>query len=101
MAAPVPLLETKLRIPPEAPVLISRPHLVEKLNEGLRLGRRATLISAPAGYGKTTLLSAWAHQCRRLVAWLSLDEDDSDPARFLAYLVASLGKIDMVSGSLA
>ncbi|RPI26097.1 MAG: hypothetical protein EHM70_19385 [Chloroflexota bacterium] len=101
MATPVPLLETKLRIPPEAPVLITRPHLIEKLNEGLRLGRRATLISAPAGYGKTTLLSSWAHQCRRPVAWLSLDEDDSDPARFLAYLVASLGKIDMVSGSLA
>jgi LuxR family maltose regulon positive regulatory protein len=55
-----------------------------------------TLISAPAGYGKTTLLSYWAQHCQWAVAWLSLDEDDSDPARFLAYLVAALRQVGVV-----
>ncbi len=100
MSTPVPLLATKLRIPPTVAALIPRPHLLEKLNEGLRLSRRATLISAPAGYGKTTLLSDWAHHCERVVAWVSLDEDDSDPARFLAYLVAALRQIEVVAASL-
>ncbi|HLE29010.1 MAG TPA: LuxR C-terminal-related transcriptional regulator [Anaerolineales bacterium] len=98
MSTPIPLLATKLRIPPTGSTLIPRPQLLEKLNEGLRLGRRMTLISAPAGYGKTTLLSYWVHHCQRAVAWLSLDEEDSDPARFLAYLVAALRQIEVVAG---
>lgn len=96
MSALTPLLATKLRIPSTVSTLIPRPRLLERLNEGLRLGRRVTLISAPAGYGKTTLLSNWAHHCQRAVAWLSLDEEDSDPARFLAYLVAALRQIEVV-----
>ena len=65
-----------------------RPRLVERLNQGLH--RKLTLISAPAGFGKTTLVSAWVAGCDRRVAWLSLDEGDSDPVRFLIYLVAAL-----------
>jgi len=83
-----PLLTTKLHIPPVRPELVSRPRLIERLNEGLM--RRLTLVSAPAGFGKTTLLSEWVHSCGRPVAWVSLDGDDNDLARFLAYFVAAL-----------
>jgi LuxR family maltose regulon positive regulatory protein len=71
---------------------VPRPRLIERLNEGLH--RKLTLIAAPAGFGKTTLVSAWAAGCDRQVAWLSLDEGDNDPARFLSYLVAALRTID-------
>jgi LuxR family maltose regulon positive regulatory protein len=83
-----PLLATKLYIPPLRPNVLLRPHLVERLHAGLH--RKLTLIAAPAGFGKTTLLSAWAAACDRPVAWLSLDDGDSDPTRFLLYLVAAL-----------
>ena len=72
-----PLLKTKLFVPPARPELISRPRLIERLNEGL--DRRLTLVSAPAGFGKTTLLSEWVAGAGRPVAWLSLDEGDNDP----------------------
>ena len=78
-----PLLKTKLYIPPARPELVSRPRLIERLNEGL--GRKLTLISAPAGFGKTTLISEWVAGCGRPTAWVSLDEGDNDPTRFLAY----------------
>src|SRR5687768_4007804 len=83
-----PLLATKLYIPPLRSNAVLRPRLIERLNQGLH--RKLTLISAPAGFGKTTLLSAWAAECDRPVAWLSLDDGDSDPTRFLLYLVAAL-----------
>ncbi len=83
-----PLLTTKLYIPPPRPKVILRPNLIERLNEGLH--RKLTLISAPAGFGKTSLVSEWAAGCKRLVAWLSLDEGDNDPTCFLTYLVAAL-----------
>jgi LuxR family maltose regulon positive regulatory protein len=67
--------------------------LIEQLNDGLSLGRRLTIISAPAGFGKTTLISEWIYGCGRQVAWLSLDEADSDSARFLIYLIAALQTI--------
>ncbi|MBN1955849.1 MAG: AAA family ATPase [Anaerolineae bacterium] len=91
---PSPLLTTKLYVPPVRPAqsLISRPRLLARLNAGLaRPG--LILVSAPAGYGKTTLLGEWAASCGQSarVAWLSLDEDDNDPARFLTYLSAALG----------
>lgn len=82
------ILATKLYIPPPRPRVVLRPRLIERLNEGLH--RKLTLISAPAGFGKTTLLSQWVAACQRQVAWLSLDEGDNDPARFLTYLVAAL-----------
>ncbi len=91
-----PILATKLYVPPPRPKVVLRPRLIERLNEGLH--GKLTLISAPAGFGKTTLVSEWIAGCERLepkvrVAWLSLDEGDNDPARFLAYLIAALQTI--------
>lgn len=88
---PAPILATKLYLPRLRPNAVSRSHLIERLNEGLH--RKLTLISAPAGFGKTTLVSAWVEGIERPVAWLSLDEGDNDPARFLTYLVAALQTI--------
>jgi LuxR family maltose regulon positive regulatory protein len=68
--------------------MVPRPRLVERLNAGLH--RKLTLVSAPAGFGKTTLLGEWTANTERPFAWLSLDEGDNDPARFLAYFVAAL-----------
>ena len=86
------LLLTKLYIPPPRPNTVLRPRLVERLNEGMH--GRLTLVSAPAGFGKTTLISEWLAGCERTVAWLSLDAGDGDPARFLAYLASALQTID-------
>jgi len=83
-----PILATKLYIPPLRPHVVSRPRLLERLNEGLH--HNLILISAPAGFGKTTLISEWVEGIERPAAWLSLDEGDNDPARFLMYLVAAL-----------
>ena len=95
------ILVTKLFIPPTRPELVHRPDLIERLNEGLH--RKLTLISAPAGFGKTTLVSEWVAGCERPTAWLSLDEGDNDPKRFLAYLVAALQTIvpDIGEGALS
>ena len=86
-----PLLQTKLYIPPIRSELVSRPRLTERLNGDLN--RKLTLISAPAGFGKSTLLSEWATGCGRPVAWLSLDEDDDDPTCFWAYVTAAVHTI--------
>src|SRR5688500_1477 len=123
-----PVLATKLYIPPPRAKVVERPRLIERLNESQRAARAlgVTLISAPAGFGKTTLVREWIHQTKgeagrmsrdpghrgsrdpgkdevretlhpssfflhpSRVAWLSLDEADNDPARFLTYLVAAL-----------
>ena len=96
------VLATKLYIPPTRPQLVPRPRLIEQLNEGLQHTPGVTLISAPAGFGKTTLVSSWLYERwvdaqegkpRKQVAWLSLDEGDNDPARFLSYLIAALQTI--------
>lgn len=70
--------------------MVIRPRLIEKLDEGRR--GKLTLVSAPAGFGKTTLVGEWVARCERS-AWLSLDEGDGDRSRFLAYLVAALRTI--------
>src|SRR4051794_14495083 len=88
---PTPILATKLYIPRLRPQVVSRPRLLERLNAGLH--GKLTLISAPAGFGKTTLVSAWITGIERPAAWLSLDAEDNDPARFLTYLVAALQMI--------
>jgi LuxR family maltose regulon positive regulatory protein len=90
---PTPLLATKLYIPPPRPNIVLRPRLIERLNEGLSSGRKLTLISAPAGFGKTTLVSEWIASCGKPVAWLSLDEGDNDITQFLTYLIAALQTI--------
>ena len=98
----ISLLKTKLYIPPARPAAqqIARPRLIEELNAGA--SRQLTLISASAGFGKTTLLGEWIHQGERSaqsdvespdpsnVAWLSLDQGDNDLTRFLSYIVAAL-----------
>jgi len=73
--------------------MVPRPRLINRLKEGLEMGRKLTLISASAGFGKTTLLSEWVVHCGRAVAWLSLDEGDNDPIRFISYLIAALQSI--------
>src|SRR5262245_27316565 len=112
---PTPMLATKLYIPRPRPNVVLRPRLSERLNEGWH--RKLTRISAPAGFGKSTLLSSWIYDLRftiydlhrevvsqeeivnpkskiaHRVAWLSLDEGDNDLTRFLAYLVAALQTI--------
>ena len=89
----IPILATKLYIPPLRPKVILRPHLIERLNEGLHRTPGVTVIAAPAGFGKSTLASEWISACHRPAAWLSLDEGDNDPTRFLTYLVAALQTI--------
>ena len=112
-----PLLQTKLYIPPPGSKLVVRPRLLEKLNEGLH--RKLILISAPAGFGKTTLISSWinqigggleqedhttkTHQAFPMVypvgaAWVSLDDRDNDPNQFWLYVVAALQTIDATLG---
>ncbi len=93
----MPILATKLYTPPLRPKVISRPRLIERLNEGLH--RKLTLISAPAGFGKTTLVSEWLAGCKQPAAWLSLDAADNDPARFLTYLVAALQTLEAHIGA--
>ncbi|MBE2224928.1 MAG: AAA family ATPase, partial [Anaerolineae bacterium] len=82
------MLQTKLYVPRLRPFLIPRPHLIEKLKWGLQC--KLTLISAPAGFGKTTLITEWLSQRERPVGWVSLDEDDSDPQQFFSYVAAAI-----------
>ncbi len=88
---PTPILATKLYVPPPRPKVVLRPRLIERLNEGLH--GKLTLISAPAGFGKTTLISEWVAGQPRPSAWLSLDEGDNDPTRLLSYLISALQTI--------
>lgn len=95
-----PLIKTKLFIPHLREGLVPRPKLLEKLEQGS--SRLLTLISAPAGYGKTTLLAEWIDTLQKagssspwVVCWFSLDSGDNDPIRFLAYLTAALGKVHL------
>src|SRR5665647_2897387 len=86
-----PLLETKLHVPRGRRGLVARPRLIERLSRGAESA--LTLVSAPAGFGKTTLLTEWlagAPAEGRSAAWLSLDQRDNDPAVFWSYLVAAL-----------
>ncbi|MGD2205429.1 MAG: AAA family ATPase [Anaerolineae bacterium] len=93
----VPFLSTKLHIPPRRPGLVSRPRLVARLDQALSSQHRLTLVSAKAGMGKTTLVSDWLHRQERPAQWLSLDESDSDPRRFVSYLLAALGQAGLQS----
>jgi LuxR family maltose regulon positive regulatory protein len=93
------LLRTKLYVPPGRTELVSRLRLLERLRAGL--DRKLTLVSAPAGFGKTTLVAEWLADVERPVTWLSLDENDNDPARFLAYFLTALQQVDPGIGQAA
>jgi ATP/maltotriose-dependent transcriptional regulator MalT len=95
MTAPTPVLETKLYAPTPRPQLVTRPRLAAELDAALDTGHRLTLVSAPAGFGKSTLLGEWlthVHESRPdvRVAWLSLDEGDNDLDRLLTHVAAAL-----------
>ena len=113
------LLATKLLAPAARPDLVARPRLATRLTEGVRAGHRLTLVSAPPGFGKTTLLTQWIADCRlqiadgqpptssirnlqsqiyNHVAWLTLDEGDNDAGLFLRYLAAALHQADAAIG---
>lgn len=94
----VPVLTAKLYIPPPPPKVVTRPRLIGRLNEGLHFTPGVTLVSAPAGFGKTTLISEWIASKNLPVAWLSLDQNDNDPARFLIYLTSALQTISPTLG---
>ncbi len=85
-------LTTKLFLPPARQTLVERPVLLDQLKVGLR--GKLTLVSAPAGFGKTSLVAAWRKECETPLAWYSLDEEDNEPARFLDYLIGALQMID-------
>lgn len=85
------LLLTKFKIPPLRESCLPRGRLTALLNTGLE--RKLTLVSAPAGYGKSTLLSRWARQLEQPAAWLSLDKGDDNPGRFWSYLLGALGSL--------
>ncbi|KIL39000.1 transcriptional regulator [Gordoniibacillus kamchatkensis] len=85
------LLHAKLQMPPLLPAVLPRDRLTKRLQEGL--GRRATFITAPAGYGKSTLVAAWAGQLEAPVGWLSLDAGDNDIFRFWNYVVSSIDAV--------
>lgn len=87
---PAPILQTKLYRPNLRPDLVARSHLVQKLDRSVQAGARLILVSAPPGFGKTTLLVDWLTQSRHPAAWVSLDAHDNDPVQFFSYLVHAL-----------
>ncbi len=92
----LPLLTTKLFAPPPRPSLVPRPHLLARLDEALSPACRLALLSAPAGFGKTTLVSEWCESLAKRgvpLAWLTLDAEDNRPARLLHYLVAAVQRV--------
>jgi LuxR family maltose regulon positive regulatory protein len=97
----IELLRTKLFIPRPRKNMVTRPRLVDCINTGL--DKKLTLIAAPAGFGKSTLLSEWITQSPRCVTWLSLDEGDNDPVKFWTYVITSMQALgsDLGSGALA
>ncbi len=101
MIAESPLLRAKLYIPPPRVGQVARPRLVQRLDEVLETGRRLAVVSAPAGYGKSTLLAEWVRGAPGPVGWLSVDEDDNDPARFLPHLIAALRNVRPGAGEAA
>ncbi len=92
------ILRTKHFVPRARPNLVHRPRLIDQLNHGSQLGRKLTLVSASAVFGKNTLISDWFGQSKQPVGWFSLDDEDSDPTRFLAYLIAALQTIEPAMG---
>ena len=105
---PITILRTKLNLPPDNLNLVRRQRLMDAMDDGLHRGHLVTLVCAPTGYGKTTLVSQWIHDHRERepipapaamqFIWLSLDQEDNDLARFIAYMVAALQQIRLEFG---
>ena len=100
MVASTPILATKLFVPARRSQLVARPRIAERLGTTLEAGHRLTLVSAPAGFGKTTVLSDWLTDLNQLelptrVGWLSVDDGDNDLTRFVAHLVAALQRAEL------
>ncbi|MFN2104532.1 MAG: LuxR C-terminal-related transcriptional regulator [Candidatus Promineifilaceae bacterium] len=95
------LLTTKIQVPPLPLQSVQRERLLVALDRGLQPTTRVTLISAPAGYGKTTLLSDWLQKRDLVVAWLSISEGDNDVARFMSYLLATAARAGVASSAAA
>jgi LuxR family maltose regulon positive regulatory protein len=89
-----PLITTKIHIPPVRPDLVPRPQLLRLLDSALDRPHGLILVSAPAGFGKTTLVSEWLGRLKLPAAWISLDKDDNEPARFWRYMIAALQTVD-------
>ncbi len=94
-----PLIATKLYTPKPRQDLVRRNHLIERLNKSIR--SKLTLVSAPAGFGKTTLVTEWIDQTQWQVVWISLDNGDSDPVYFIQYVIAALQRIEPKVGETA
>lgn len=94
---PMTLIETKLYVPRRGAKLVSRPRLLGMLDDGQE--SKLTLVCAPAGFGKSNLLTDWIHSTGQPVAWLSADESDNEPGVFLSYMVAALQRIDPGAGA--
>src|SRR5919202_2158334 len=97
---PGSIIQTKLYVPRRRGATVPRPRLSDHLSRGI--DARLTLVSAPAGFGKTTLLAAWlasAPRPERLTAWLSLDQSDNDPTAFWTYVIAALRTVAPAVGS--
>ena len=99
------ILATKFHIPPRHAGLVARPRLLEQLDTALRAGHKLTIVSAPAGYGKTTLVAEWLARLQSnaespppKISWLSLDDGDNDPVRFMRYFLASFWQADQKPG---
>ena len=92
------VLATKLRVPRLRAHLVLRSHLIERLQQEV-VERALTLVSAPAGFGKTTLLAQWLADRDMTVAWVSLEAEDNDPSRFLSYIIASLQSLNPQIGT--
>lgn len=84
----IPILKTKLFIPKVPRTIVERPHLIALLDQGAQFPM--TILSAPAGFGKTTMLAEWAVQTQQLVAWVGLDKGDNDPNRLINYLIRAV-----------
>ncbi len=89
----LPLLTTKYYVPPVRANIVQRTRLVQQIETGITSNYKLTLVSAPAGFGKTTLISAWGNETRIPIAWVSLDGGDNDITRFLGYCIAALRTI--------
>ncbi len=93
-----PLLATKLHIPRPPSQLVRRSHLIERLQQTVE--RQLTLVAAPAGFGKTTLLSTWLQEAPVSTAWVSLDSEDDDPTRFWSYTLTALDAVHLGLGAI-